>query len=147
MAVFLFSLNVYGDNFNPDEVIPKIKGKYIISGKQIKGNKIPFKNDNINMIYNYNGLSFWNPTKFGRQHEGETYEEWFVNFLEDNYQTFIDLGVERIDIFMNVYTVGREQCNFEIFNKDMLKRLSKFGVSLPIDVYNITKKEMKELIQ
>ena len=36
---------------------------------------------------------------------------------------------------MDIYY--QDQCNFEIFNKHRLNRLSRFNVSLPISVYAV----------
>ena len=41
---------------------------------------------------------------------------------------------KEIDLFVNVYYKG--QCNFEIFDKNSLKILSRWDVSLPISVYH-----------
>lgn len=65
----------------------------------------------------------------------EAYEDDIVSFIEWNYSRLIQAGADDFWVFMDVYY--QDQCNFEIFNKHRLNRLSRFNVSLPISVYAV----------
>lgn len=65
----------------------------------------------------------------------EAYEDNIVSFIEWNYSRLIQAGADDFWVFMDVYY--QDQCNFEIFNKHRLNRLSRFNVSLPISVYAV----------
>lgn len=66
----------------------------------------------------------------------EAYEDDIVSFIEWNYSRLIQAGADDFSVFMDIYY--RNQCNFEIFNKHRLNRLSQFNVSLPISVYAVS---------
>lgn len=65
----------------------------------------------------------------------EAYEDDIVSFIEWNYSRLIQAGADDFWVFMDIYY--QDQCNFEIFNKHRLGRLSRFNVSLPISVYAV----------
>jgi hypothetical protein len=60
---------------------------------------------------------------------------------------FVGCGATDFDFFIEVYYSGN-QCNFEIFNSELLGRLSKIlpNVSVPVSVYQIKKKQIKDLL-
>ncbi len=66
----------------------------------------------------------------------EAYEDDIVSFIEWNYSRLIQAGADDFSVFMDIYY--QDQCNFEIFNKHRLNRLSRFNVSLPISVYAVS---------
>lgn len=57
------------------------------------------------------------PTDIGIEYEMESYYQWYVNFMENNYSVLKKNGLEYANIFINVFYKG--QCNFEIFVKNL----------------------------
>lgn len=142
MLIFKITLNASGQKLKPKNLVEAIDNKFIVAELNNPGDKFRINSDKI---YDFGSISIWNPKKFGFQGEGVGYEEWFVNFIEKNYSKFITFGVEDITLFIEVYYSGG-QCNFEIFTKDLLKRLMIFDVSLPISIYLLTEAEIQELL-
>ena len=48
-----------------------------------------------------------------------------------------------IDILIEAY-YRDEQCNFEVFDKYLLKRLTQFNVSIPISIYHLNAKKFDD---
>jgi hypothetical protein len=65
-------------------------------------------------------------------------------FLPKNYSALKNNGLDRINIFINVFYSG--QCNFEIFDSQSMSILSKYNVSLPISVFHLSNNELKEIL-
>jgi hypothetical protein len=72
------------------------------------------------------------------------YEHWFADFLETNAEALPACGVDEISILMEIFYVKGDQCNFEIFDRDILARLVPFKVALPISIYALGKKQMND---
>jgi hypothetical protein len=122
---------IYGDYFFPKKIIKKLRTNLVVEefknrGDIIDKKKIEFWQYGFLNIIHYNDLSNVYPD--------EKYEEEFVIFIEDNYELLKISGADSIEIMIDVYY--KNQCNFEIFNKKNLRRLSKYDVSLPISVYH-----------
>lgn len=88
-------------------------------------------------------MSFWHPNKNSTEDEIIKYEISFVEFIEKNYTLFVKNGVNEFEIFVEIYFDGG-QCNFEIFNKELLKKFGNFGVSFPISVYVLKNEEIQK---
>ena len=88
-------------------------------------------------------MSFWHPKKFVTEDNIIEYEAAFVDFIDKNYNLFIEAGADDFDIFIEIYYDG-EQCNFEIFDKLTLKKLSKYSISIPVSVYCLPEQEIIE---
>ena len=61
------------------------------------------------------------------------YEQEFVDFFRKNHQLLRLNNADDLRIFIEAYY--SDQCNFEIFNSELLAELAKYKVSLPISVY------------
>lgn len=129
--IYKFLFNAAGDNFIPDNILNLIKGEYSIASKNTPNDKNFEGTENV---YSYGAITFWHPKKFSTEENIREYEKWFIEFIENNHKLFQDNGADNFDIYMEIYYEG-EQCNFEIFDKNLLKRLSPFDISLPISIY------------
>lgn len=90
-------------------------------------------------------ISIEHPTEIGTDNiNTESYNHWYVDFIKTNYNVIKQCGLEEINIFIDVFFHG--QCNFEIFNNKSLSELSKYNVSLPISVYELPYKELKDML-
>ena len=88
--------------------------------------------------YGYGGMSIWHPKKFALRENIIVFENYFVEFLEKNYQLLLVNGVKDFDLFSEIYYDGG-QCNFE-FSKSWIKKLAEFEISLPVSVYALDEK-------
>lgn len=138
--IFKYDFSVSGDDFYPEKIIDRIGGDFIIDSFFNPTDKRLY---DLEGIYGYGGMSFWHPKKFSTEDSIIKFETDFVDFIEENYTLFIENGVTDFQIFIEVYFDGG-QCNFEIFNKQLLKKIGNFEVSLPISVYVLKNKELQK---
>ena len=108
--------------------------------------------DNIDMSYrvidansDFHYISIEHPKDIGVEYELESYNQWYVDFISRNYDSLTKIGLERVNLFLNVFFSG--QCNFEIFDKNSLSELSKYGISLPISIFNLPNEELKDILK
>lgn len=137
--IYKYDFSISGDSFFPDKIINKIQGDFIIDSYFKPTDK---KFEDCLYEYGYGGMSFWHPKKYAVEFIKE-YEKNFVEFIETNYQLFIDNKVDNLQIFIEIYYSGG-QCNFEIFNKELLRKLTRFNISLPISVYMLGDRELQQ---
>ncbi len=88
-------------------------------------------------------LSIENPCRVGIEYDLESYGEWYVKFIEKYYDEMIQAGVEEINLMINVFY--SEQCNFEIFGREMMNRLGRFPIAYPVSVYQTSDAELEEI--
>lgn len=138
--IFKYSFSVAGDNFYPEKILNNIHGDFVIDSYFSPTDK---KVDNKPDEYGYGNLSFWHKNKFSTEGEIAKYERDFIDFIEKNNSLFVENGVNDFEIFIEIYFDGG-QCNFEIFNKQLLKQVGDFGVSLPISVYLLKSEEIQK---
>ena len=138
--VFKFSFNVSGDNLHPEKFINKIQGKFSLISSFSPADKKPINNGEI---YGFGGMTFWHCNKFSTEKEIKIYEQDFVSFIESNYQMFIEYGANEFELFIEIYYNG-EQCNFEVFNKSILKLFGSMEISILISVYTLDEQEILE---
>lgn len=138
--IYKYSFSISGDDFYPEKITDKIQGDFIVDSYFNPTDK---KFNNKLDIYGYGGMSFWHPKKYSTENEIIKYEKAFVDFIEKNYCLFIENGVSDLDIFIEIYFDGG-QCNFEIFNKELLKILANYDVSLPASVYILNDAKIQE---
>lgn len=139
MLITKISLMLFGDDFSPKKLLPNLKGEYIISNMNEKSIKI----DDNNSEFDHGFLSILNPKQIALNHD-QHYENWFGDFLGINHQNILEAGVDDIRLFTDVFYT--KQCNFEIFSKETLKKLTEFNIAIPISVYSVTNDEIASIL-
>lgn len=128
MIVVKLTLDLYGKSFIPTKLVDLI-------------------NDKVHINYlddSYNFVSLEKPFTLGINQDLLAYEKWYVEFINQYHTMLFNFGVERIDLFINVFFCG--QCNFEIFDNKMLRDLTKQNISLPISIFKLSPNEIKSLL-
>ena len=138
--IFKYDFSISGDNLYPEKIINKIQGNFIIDSYFRPTDKRLF---NLPGTYGYGGMSFRHPKKFATEDNIREYEAAFVDFIEKNYNLLVEAGVDDFKIFMEIYYDG-EQCNFEIFDKLTLNKLTQYSISIPVSVYFLSEQEVSE---
>lgn len=138
--VFKYNFSVSGDNLYPEKIIDKIVGDFVTDSFFKPTDKRLYDLDGV---YGYGGISFWHPKKFSTEDCIIVYETDFIFFIKNNYTLFVENGATEFQIFIEIYFDGG-QCNFEIFNKQLLKQIGDLGVSLPISVYLLKNEEIQK---
>ena len=114
-----------------------------ITSKALSGiANTPFKVVDVNTEEHY--ISIEHPTDIGIEYEMESYYQWYVDFMDNNYSVLKKNGLEYANIFINVFYKG--QCNFEIFDKESLATLSKYDISYPISIFALSDKELLDIL-
>ena len=138
--IFKYDFSISGDNFFPEKIIDKIQGGFTTMSFFSPKDK---KKVNENEEYGFGSMSFWHPKKFTTEERISEYENSFIEFIEINYNVFIEYKVTDLQILVELFYDGG-QCNFEIFSKDLLKRLVNFGVSIPVSIYVLEEDKLVE---
>lgn len=141
MRIERISLILIGDNFSPKALLEQVQSTGIISLSHEPSDKHDIDDPEP---FGYGFLSIENPMRVGIEDEAEQYESWFVEFLEKNYDFIKSSGADTIRLFIEMFY--SKQCNFEIFNRESLKRLAKFNVEIPVSVYEQSDQSLKELL-
>lgn len=134
--IYKYEFSVSGDYLRPESFIKSVEAGFIIDSY--------FKRDDKKRNgeeYGYGSISFWHPQKFATVTRIKEYENSFVHFVERNYSLFTKHGGNDFQFLVEIYYDGG-QCNFEIFNKDLLQRLGSMGISIPVSVYSLQEEEI-----
>lgn len=123
-----YSIEIYG-NFNPDIVIPLLN----IDDFSVIEKSFDIE-DNSGLIF------LLNKKEFAIYYDRE-YESSYINFFDLNYESLKENGANDFRIFIEAYY--SDQCNFEIFDKNLLSKLAVYNVSFPISVYYVNPENNK----
>jgi hypothetical protein len=138
--IYKISISASGNYFLPETVINKVMGDFTVESYFSSTDK---KNESSNEAYGYGSITFWHPKKFALEDNILEYEMSFSNFIEQNYRLFKENGAEDFQMFIEVY-YSDGQCNFEIFNKELMRKITRFGMSFPVSVYELQNNEIEE---
>lgn len=124
-----FTIHISGNKFIPSKTIEKLKTLLVVDEFfDSSGNE-------LNETSSWGDMYLIHKNEFSKEFPDIEYEESFVNFFSENYDLLKENGATNFSIFIEIYYA--DQCNFEIFNRDLLVELAKYKVSLPISVYHI----------
>ncbi|MDJ1467597.1 hypothetical protein QNI19_18670 [Cytophagaceae bacterium DM2B3-1] len=138
--IYKISLVISGDNLVPEKVIEGTSKDFIVvSYNSPTDRKFADKED----LYGYGVITFWHTKKFATRENIHTFEGEYVAFIENNFSLFTLNGATDFELYMEVYYDGG-QCNFEIFDKDLVARLAKFRISIPVSVYVLSDLELNK---
>lgn len=138
--VFKYTFSISGEDLHPKKILGQIQGDFIAVSHFSPTDKKFIAKDSE---YGYGGISFWHPRKFATEDQVANYEKAFVEFIESNYALFCQNSVHTLEIYLEIYYDGG-QCNFEVFDKELLKRLAGFDVSLPMSVYVLEEHKLQD---
>lgn len=123
-----FTITIFGNNFNPSKIFNKLDTSLKVTSYFDTGEK-----DDIGKINDYGCLELNHKNEFSKEYWDSEYEQEFVDFFRKNHQLLRLNNADDLRIFIEAYY--SDQCNFEIFNSELLAELAKYKVSLPISVY------------
>jgi hypothetical protein len=109
--IIKLTLSFEGIGVVPDEIIPELRGQYIIAKSYRVGESILIARHNE--IANIGVVRLWGPRKFIPSDDLlEDYQRW-GRFLHLNEEYINGLKCDRIILFTEIYFDGG-QCNFEV---------------------------------
>ncbi|EDQ7228053.1 hypothetical protein XL92_001450 [Salmonella enterica subsp. enterica] len=141
MLIIRVSLDLYGELFSPKKLVSEIKESFRV----FNSNEVNDINKRNNKKYKMGFMSIQHPDKIGIEYQLIEYQKWYIDFILKNYNSFINNNVESICLFFDVYYSN--QCNFEILDNELLKKISQFNISLPVSVYSQTQHELITLLE
>jgi len=139
MVIFKIAVEILGERLVPEDLLGQLKGDFELSFKISADERTGASGK-----YGFGCISLLHPRKYGFSNNLIDYEEWFVCFLEKNFHLIDDSGAEDITLLIDVFFI--DQCSISIFNKDLLRRLLKFEISIPMNIYKIEREEMLEML-
>ena len=123
-----FTIMIFGDNFKPSKMVNNLETSLEVIDYFDAGGK-----DEFGEINDYGCLELNHKNEFSKEYWDSEYEQEFVDFFRKNYQLLRLNNADDFRIFIEAFY--SDQCNFEIFNNELLAELAKYKVSLPISVY------------
>jgi len=142
-VVFMYILSFIGDDVDVDQLLPRLIGKINVVKSYRKGKVLHFSRFEFEAESSI--ISIGPPKEYIPHNEIEEYETWIVDILRSNYGLLFEAGLKDIEIAIDIFYEG-DQCNFEIFDKEKLKIIANYGVSMPISVHHITYDKLKKLL-
>lgn len=140
MLLYKFSLEIYGEQLIVNDLIPKIQGKHLITDANHPND---LKWETKKEVYGFGSLTITHPQKIAQEYEIIPYEEWYIQFLAQNYPLFKQFGVADITLRLEIFYT--EQCNFE-FKPTFLGKIAAYNINLPISVYKVTETVIQNMI-
>lgn len=137
MTIQQLSLVFTGGTTNPSAIFERIN--------------IPFKkgfhlDSNLDDDISETTICVLHPKNYGYTGNIESYNEWFVNFLENEFEGLSDLGLKTVELKINLYYSG-EQCSTEILDAKSLQKLNAYNISMPLDVHKLHKEELIKMLE
>src|SRR5688500_3178831 len=134
MWIIRISLDLYGDKFSPKKFLSEITDTVHVFNST--------EPDDLNDkdpegVYGFGSLSILSPQTYGLQYEMTDYENWYFDFIDKNKRTFDQHSITKINLFLDVFDNGG-QLNFEIFSRDLLKKVALYNIAIPISFYRLT---------
>ncbi len=140
MLIIRTLLDLSGDDFSPIKLMEEIRDPVLV----FHTFEATDYNDGLKENYGFGSISILHPQKIGLQYELEQYEKWYVEFIEKYHETFLKHGVQEINLFIDAFY--SLQCNFEIFDKALLRRITKYDISIPVSVVQLSSGEIREIM-
>jgi hypothetical protein len=142
MWIIRISLDLYGDKFSPKKFLAKITDTiHIFSSNE--PDDLKFKKSEE--VYGFGSLSILSPQIYGLQCEMTEYENWYFDFIDKNKSIFDQQGVTEINLFIDVFDNGG-QLNFEIFSRELLKKVGLYNIAIPISYYRLTTEQIVDML-
>ena len=137
MLIIQLTINLYGNQFCVHDLINIIKDPV----KIIAFHEPTDINPLIKQKYDFGHIAIQHPTQLGINYQFNEYYLWHINFIENYYISFQINGVEEINVFIKVYY--SKECNIEIFDNQLIKRLAEYNVSIPLSAHKMTNEQIK----
>jgi hypothetical protein len=144
MVAIKIIFSIAGDNLYPEQLLPNIDTNEL-SSISFWNPTDKKKHGQNQEEYGFGHISFMHPDIFWHQGEGITYEKIYIDFLVKNHEIFVKFGAEDFDFYFEVYYYD-DQCNFEIFDKELLKKINGLNVSIPVSIYHLSQNEFEALM-
>jgi hypothetical protein len=142
MWIIRISLDLTGDKFSPKEFLKVLTDKVHVFYR----NELDDKNEkDPNGIFGFGSLTVLCPKIYGLQYEMTDYENWYFDFIDNNKILLDKNGATEISLYIEVFDDGG-QLNFEIFSRELLKKVGQHNIAIPISYYRLTTEQIIEML-
>jgi hypothetical protein len=142
MWIIRISLDLTGDKFSPKAFIEELTDNIHI----FTSNEPDDINDrDPNGIFGFGSLTVLCPKVYGLQYEMTDYEKWYLDFIDNNKKLLDKYGVDEMSLYIEVFDNGG-QLNFEIFSRQLLKKVGQFDIAIPISYYRLTTEQIIDML-
>lgn len=142
MWIIRISLDLTGDKFSPKELMKELTDDVHI----FYSNEPEDINDrDQNGIFGFGSLTILCPQIYGLQYKMTDYENWYLDFIDNNKKLLDKNGVTEMSIYIEVFDNGG-QLNFEIFSRELLKKIGQYNIAIPISYYRLTTEQIIEML-
>lgn len=143
MWIIRISLDLTGDKFSPNKLLKELTDQVHI----FSSNEPDDKNEyDPNGIFGFGSLTVLCPKIYGLQYEMTDYENWYFDFIDKNKTLLDKNGTTEISLYIEVFDDGG-QLNFEIFSRELLKKVGQHNIAIPISYYRLTTKQIIEMLE
>lgn len=118
MLLQQFSLVFSGGNTPSEQVLKKINTDY----------KLAFSLDVDRDDVQETSICIFHPHKYGFSGVIDEYSQWFVDFINDEYEKLSLLGINRIELVIDLF-FSKKHASTEIFNNELISLLKKYDIS------------------
>jgi hypothetical protein len=142
MWIIRISLDLNGDKFSPQEFLNELTDNVHI----FYSNEPDDINDkDPDGIFGFGSLVILCPKIYGLQYQMTDYENWYLNFIDNNKKLLDKNGVTEMSLYIEVFDNGG-QLNFEIFSRELLKKIGQYDIAIPISYYRLTTEQLIEML-
>ena len=142
MWIIRISLDLNGDKFSPKEFLKELTDDIHL----FSSNEPDDINDrDPDGIFGFASLTVICPKIYGLQYEMTDYENWYLDFIDNNKNLLEKNGVTEMSLYIEVFDNGG-QLNFEIFSRELLKKVGKYEIGIPISYYRLTTEQIIEML-
>jgi hypothetical protein len=142
MWIIRISLELYGNNFSPKALLNEVKDNIHV----FYSNEPTDINDkDPDGIFGFGNLIILCPQIYGLQYEMTDYENWYLNFIDNNIMLLNKNGITEMSLYIEVFDNGG-QLNFEIFSREMLKKIGQYDIAIPVSYYRLTIEQIIKML-
>lgn len=143
MWIIRISLDLEGENFSPQKLINELNDEIHV----FRSNEPDDINDRgLNEIYGFGSLAILCPEIYGLQYEMTYYENWYLSFIDKNKKLFDRNGIAEMSLYIEIFH-NEGQLNFEIFSRELLKKIAEYEISIPISYYKVSSEDIIEMLK
>ena len=140
--VFKLLIDLDGKNIDFDSICAHLGNNLVAKTMVRKGDKVSFSKTTFRYAKS-DYMFIEHKNKFAIPGPMVEYQKAFIDFFSNNYKLLKQCGVKQVDLRFSVY-VEHNMPAFQIFSDGDMKKLTKYNLTIPVDVYIRGKREMKK---
>ena len=145
MIAYYITIDIFGTELLIDEIL-KILGNKIKIDSIIHPNDMNKKGEK----YDFGCISLSHPKVYIADDELVDYLSWLSDVIKEYFDIFYTLGMEKVWFYTNIYYTD-SFLSLDLFDSDFFKQIAsyknKISISIPMNIYKETEKEIIEMLR